>query len=53
MSCMQFLIEEKCITRHYQDNIGIPTNFSTRDTQRVEDVNNISRIRIQIHERIT
>ena len=40
------LAEEECMIRHNQDDIGIPTDSSTRDTKRVEDSNNISRIGI-------
>ena len=41
-----FFIEEERMTRHHQDNIGLPTHSCTRDTQEVESGNNISRIRI-------
>jgi len=34
------------MTRHYQDNTGIPTHSDARVTQRVESRNNLSRTRI-------
>ena len=40
------LTQEEYMTRHYQDNIGIPTHSDTRITQGVESGNYVSRTRI-------
>lgn len=37
---------KKCPDKHYQNNIGIPTDGSTRDTQRIEDSDHLSKTRM-------
>ena len=44
-------IEEECPDRHYQNNIGIPTNNSTRNAQGIEGSNHLSRTGIWIHRK--
>ena len=40
------------MTRHYQDDLRIPTHGNTRDLERVEGGNNISGTRIQVNRRM-
>ena len=40
------LTEEVCLDRYHQDDTGIPTNGSTRNTQKIEGGNHLSRIGI-------
>ena len=47
-----FFIKEERITRHYQNNIGIPTYGNARDLERVEGGNNVSRTGIQVNGRM-
>ena len=41
------------MTGYHQDNIGIPTHSSTRDTQEVESGNHIGWPKIQVHRRMS
>jgi len=41
------------MTRHHQNNIGLSTHSCTRDIQRVESGNNISKTRVQAHRGTT
>jgi len=47
------LIKEECLDRHYQDDTGILTDGSTRNTQRVKDSNYLSWTGIWIHRKLT
>ena len=46
-------IEEEYLIGHDQDNFGLSTYSCTRDTQRIESGNNISRTRVWVHRRMT
>ena len=52
MNYTNLLIEEEHVIRHYQNDIGIPTHSSTRNTQGVEDGDYISQTGIQVYRRI-
>jgi len=41
------------MTRHYQDNTGLPTHSNAQDTQGVESGDHISRTEIQVHRGTT
>ena len=45
ITCNIFAEEEYTI-QYYQNNTGIPAHYSTRDTQKVEDDNHLSRTEI-------
>ena len=47
------LVEEEYASGYNQDNTGIPTNNSSRKTQRIEDSNYINRTRIWVYRRVT